>query len=577
MTDLDPRIKVKTGRTYSKYVRQDEKKVKSSIKRLIKKNAKGVVGLTADMWDDRKQNSFCSLTVHYIDEDFKLVRATPAIKWFGNSRHTSDNIAETLKEEIKAVTGDEDPLVVLVTDSTNNMVKTRRLLKEAEVIDQEFGCSNHKIQNSIKDAIKDTNSVGKLIAKAKKLSKHIRKSTVANNFLKAACCKSSHKFVRMKSCIDIRWNSEHDCLERLLYHQECLEYMDRKRQLDKVSESMLNREDWRVLDAVVKILRPVKIATKVLESETEPTINRVAETIFDAEEHLKDVDSDESAPDKAKHFAKNLRKSLQRRFPNFGLDEKVVGFGNFLDPHLKGVHLDQIGRLEQYVNAVSKAISGYEAPSGDTEEEIVIENEKLTPTEKLLRKKNNPLSEVFDIRSSGVKEAEEEIKVYRQLPLCPRSESILTWWKSHADVLPRLTVFAKQILAIPASSSSSERLFSIAGLFDTVKRGNLKLETLETLTLFKTNKKLLEDNIIEVDNESGRESDKEESDMDDSEDECDVMETDDEDINMTEEDGQMDTDVEQSSEEENYKASWFLYAHFRTGFGDICTVYSLNV
>ena len=135
--------------------------------------------------------------------------------------------------------------------------------------------------------------------------------------------------------------------------------------------------------------------------------------------------------------------------------------------------------------------------------------------------------------------------------MCPRSESILTWWKSHADVLPRLTVFAKQILAIPASSSSSGRLFSIAGLFDTVKRGNLKLETLETLTLFKTNKKLLEDNIIEVDNESGRESDKEESDMDDSEDECDVMETDDEDINMTEEDGQMDTDVEQSSEEEN--------------------------
>ena len=39
--------------------------------------------------------------------------------------------------------------------------------------------------------------------------------------------------------------------------------------------------------------------------------------------------------------------------------------------------------------------------------------------------------------------------------------------------------------------------------------------------------------------------------MDDSEDECDVMETDDEDVNMIEEDGQMDTDVEQSSEEEN--------------------------
>ena len=82
--------------------------------------------------------------------------------------------------------------------------------------------------------------------------------------------------------------------------------------------------------------------------------------------------------------------------------------------------------------------------------------------------------------------------------LCPRSESILAWWKSHADVLTRLTVFAKQILAIPASSSSSERLFSIVGLFDTVKRGNLKLETLETFTLLKSNKKLFEETLMDV-------------------------------------------------------------------------------
>ena len=57
VTDLDPKIKVKQGRTYSKYVRNDEQKVKKSIKSLLRKNVKGVLGLTADMWDDRKQNS----------------------------------------------------------------------------------------------------------------------------------------------------------------------------------------------------------------------------------------------------------------------------------------------------------------------------------------------------------------------------------------------------------------------------------------------------------------------------------------------------------------------------------------
>ena len=82
----------------------------------------------------------------------------------------------------------------------------------------------------------------------------------------------------------------------------------------------IGKDSWikflRVLEAVVKILRPVKIATKVLESETEPTINRLAEDIFDMEEHLKDAVDDESVSTKSKHFAKNLRMSLKRRFAN---------------------------------------------------------------------------------------------------------------------------------------------------------------------------------------------------------------------------------------------------------------------
>ena len=90
---------------------------------------------------------------------------------------------------------------------------------------------------------------------------------MANNHLKAACSKADHSYKKMKSCIEIRWNSEYDCLERLLYHQECIEEMDRKRQLEKVSSSMLTRYDWRILEAVVDILKPIKDATKVLESE----------------------------------------------------------------------------------------------------------------------------------------------------------------------------------------------------------------------------------------------------------------------------------------------------------------------
>ena len=46
---------------------------------------------------------------------------------------------------------------------------------------------------------------------------------------------------------------------------------------------------------------------------------------------------------------------------------------------------------------------------------------------------------------------------------------------------------AKAVLCVPAGSVASEQLFSIAGLFDTVKRGSLNVETLGSLTLLKAN------------------------------------------------------------------------------------------
>ena len=93
--------------------------------------------------------------------------------------------------------------------------------------------------------------------------------------------------------------------------------------------------------------------------------------------------------------------------------------------------------------------------------------------------------------------------------------------------------FAKQILAIPASSSSSERLFSLAGLFDTVRRGALKLETLEVLTLLKANKQMILDYKIDIDNYEDEEMETDTSD-DDATQESSVEESED-DIDITSE------------------------------------------
>ena len=57
------------------------------------------------------------------------------------------------------------------------------------------------------------------------------------------------------------------------------------------------------------------------------------------------------------------------------------------------------------------------------------------------------------------------------------------WWKEHAAQFPYLSQLARRYLAMPATSASVERLFSVAGQVVTAKRASLDPETV-TLLVF---------------------------------------------------------------------------------------------
>jgi len=65
------------------------------------------------------------------------------------------------------------------------------------------------------------------------------------------------------------------------------------------------------------------------------------------------------------------------------------------------------------------------------------------------------------------------------------------WWASQEKRFPILSRLAKKFLAIPATSASSERLFSDAGNIMTVKCANLLPSTFEHLVFCKRNWRLV--------------------------------------------------------------------------------------
>jgi len=63
---------------------------------------------------------------------------------------------------------------------------------------------------------------------------------------------------------------------------------------------------------------------------------------------------------------------------------------------------------------------------------------------------------------------DREIQLYRCLSIAP--DHVLAWWNSQKDIYSSLSLLAKTILAIPATSAPSERVFSTVGLMVNAKR-----------------------------------------------------------------------------------------------------------
>ena len=81
-------------------------------------------------------------------------------------------------------------------------------------------------------------------------------------------------------------------------------------------------------------------------------------------------------------------------------------------------------------------------------------------------------------------EISSELAVYKAEPAVS-VQNPLVWWHSKVTVYPHMSRLARKILAIPATSASSERLFSVASLTVCNSRALLSADRTEELCFVK--------------------------------------------------------------------------------------------
>lgn len=79
---------------------------------------------------------------------------------------------------------------------------------------------------------------------------------------------------------------------------------------------------------------------------------------------------------------------------------------------------------------------------------------------------------------------EKELEGLPNHPVHRMGNEVLLWWKARADRYPNLSALARRILAIPATSAPSERLFSQAMLLISKKRVCLTDDNVSKLIFF---------------------------------------------------------------------------------------------
>jgi len=292
-------------------------------------------------------------------------------------------------------------------------------------------------------------------------------------------------------------------VERIKEQQEAINVVlsnDRK-----ASHLILNWQQKDVLEAIDKVLSPLKKMTDLLSAEDYVTISAIKPMVeYICSDLLADDASDTALTN---DMRRNIRNDLEHRYSNPDVC-LLVNIASFLDPRFKVDYLndDEFALVKEEITmgviccnqTQEMEKSSYQVNSDDSCTEDEPPKKKLKKGElklgtifkKMKEKAQSPSSSIAATRAETMttnEKLESEVDHFRKLPTTDPESNPLDWWKVHHEHYPLLATMAKKYLSISATNCPSERLFSSSGKVVTSLRNNLTPEKVNMLVFLSKN------------------------------------------------------------------------------------------
>ena len=487
MKFIEPGYKAPSATHIATVIRRQYEAAKVALKQKLKEDASSLA-ITSDIWTSCANDTYISLTAHFISADWQMVSCVLATSPFPE-QHTGINIAEKLKEIVISYDIDMKRVRALVHDQGSNMELSAAVLEE-NFSCESLSCAAHRLQLCIQEGL-EVRAIAGAIGAAKKLVGHFRHSALATSELHKRQEGMGMPPKRLQQDCPTRWNSTYYMVKTLLANRWPVTAVLSDERVTKRQYRYLDMssEKWMVLEELVKVLEPLEVATVFLSKEQNTSLSTVYPVVHGLVVKLNATEEDSEAIRSCKV---KVAAAIRRRWDLDSLDVTQVSvLATALDPRfrsLKFLTADKRvavkAKLLQLANSLKQDFEALKSAGTDSHSKNGSGTDSPTESAPAPKRKKT----AFDVLLGEEEETngdstsiEEQIGHYFAEKPAPRDCYPLKWWQQNEFRYQYLAKVARSILCVPATSTASERLFSTAGLTVTKLRSCLKPENVDAL------------------------------------------------------------------------------------------------
>ncbi|XP_059301213.1 zinc finger BED domain-containing protein RICESLEEPER 1-like [Lycium ferocissimum] len=432
-------------------------------------NLHGRISLSADVWDSSENARYLCLTAFYIDEDWKLQKKMLNFITLDPS-HTDDILSEVviksltewaIDRKLFSMTFDHftgyDVMIFRIKDWLS---QNRPLLKNGELFDVRCAVQLMKsIVSDVMEALRDVTH------KVRESIRHVKSSQLTLGKFNVIAQQASVNGERplILDCGQ-QWSSTYLMLEAALDYRGAFNLLEES---DPSYTTPLSETEWDHVSAIAGYVKLFVEVTNFFTANKCSTANLYFPEICDI--HIQLIEWCKNPDSFLSDIALKMKEKFDKYWNKCSL---TLAIAAILDPRFKMKLVeyyypqiygsDASNQIKEISDAIRELSNEYAMGAGSSslDPDTAGASGSLTSTTIGTRDRLRGFDK-FLHETSQSHNITSDLEKYLEEPVFPRNYdfSVLNWWKVHTPRYPTLSMMARDILGVPASTLGPDLAF----------------------------------------------------------------------------------------------------------------------